>query len=531
VAALELVLILVAVAAALQLVAARLRIPMPALLVAVGGILAAIPGLPHVELSPDLIFLIFVPPLLYNGAQSASWREVRARRGPILSLGVGAVIFTTVAVAAAAHAFIPAMTWPSAFALGAIVAPPDPVAATAVLRPLGVSRTIETILEGEGLANDATSLILYRAAVAAAIGGTFSLGMTALRILVAGTGGILIGLAVANAVLWIGRRINWIPVVENTMSLIIPYAAYIPADRVGASGVLAVVAAGIRLAHDRPQVFTAAARIQNESMWALLRFVLESLIFIFVGLELPVVIRGLGDYPLASVLRDIGLVTLVCIVTRLVWAFPSATITRREERRRRYNVWPEVLFVAWAGVRGADSLVIALALPLVIPNRPLIIVITFGVIVATLGLQGMTLAPVVRWLGLGGAGRSRDDTEEARAWIAATEAALARIDRIAKSTTTQSADATRALELLRETYARRRTFWSKGGRGSLAGEAVRNEHRIARVVLEDARAALFDQRDRGQIDDAVARNIERYLDLQTMLLDYPDWDIGESPFE
>jgi len=264
-------------------------------------------------------------------------------------------------------------------------------------------------------------------------------------------------------------------------------------------------------------------------MWALLQFVLESLIFIFVGLELPVVIRGLGDYPLASVLRDIGLVTLVCIVTRLVWGFPSASITRREERRR-YNIWPEVAFVAWAGVRGADSLVIALALPLVIPNRPLIIVITFGVIVATLGLQGLTLGAVVRWLGLGGAGQSRDDSEEARAWIAATEAALNRIDRIAKSTTTRSADATRALELLRETYVRRRTFWTKGGRGSLAGEAVRKEHGIARVVLEDARAALFDQRDRGQIDDAVARNIERYLDLQTMLLDYPDWDIGESPF-
>jgi len=503
---------------------------MPALLVGVGGILAAIPGLPHAELSPDLIFLIFVPPLLYNGAQSASWREVRARRGPIVSLGVGAVVFTTVAVAAASHAFIPGMTWPSAFALGAIVAPPDPVAAMAVLRPLGVSRTIETILEGEGLANDATSLILYRAAVAAAIGGTFSLSMTALRILIAGTGGILIGLAVANALLWFGRRIKWIPVVENTLSLVIPYAAYIPADRIGASGVLAVVAAGIRLAHDRPQVFTAAARIQSESMWALLQFVLESLIFIFVGLELPVVIRGLGDYPLASVLRDIGLVTLVCIATRLVWAFPSASITRREERRRRYNIWPEVGFVAWAGVRGADSLVIALALPLVIPNRPLIIVITFGVIVATLGVQGFTLAPVVRWLGLGGAGQSRDDSEEARAWIAATEAALNRIDQIAKSTTTRTADATRALELLRETYLRRRTFWTKGGRRSQAGEAVRKEHRIARVVLDDARAALFDQRDRGQIDDAVARNIERYLDLQTMLLDYPDWDIGESPF-
>ena len=530
-AALELVLILVAAAAALQLVAIRLRIPMPAMLVAGGGILAAIPGVPHVQLSPDLIFLIFVPPLLYTAAQSASWREVRARRGPILSLGVGLVLFTTIAVAVASHAFIPGMSWPAAFALGAIVAPPDPIAASAVLQPLDVSRTVETILEGEGLANDATSLILYRAALAAALTGTFSLGMTALRILVAGAGGIAIGLLVAGIVRWLGRRISWIPVAENTVSLVIPFAAYIPADRVGASGVLAVVAAGIFLAHNQPQVFTAATRIQHESMWSLLAFVLESLIFIFVGLELPVVIRALGGhYSLGTILTDIAVVTGVCIVTRLLWSFASATMTRREDRQR-YNVWPEVLFVGWAGVRGADSLVIALALPLVIPDRPLIIVITFGVIVATLVAQGFTLGPLVRVLKLGGAGHTRDDQEEARAWIAATEAALARIDRIAKSGTLRSADATEALERLRDTYARRHKFWSKGGRGSPAGANARKEQRIARLVLEDARVALFDQRDRGQIDDAVARHIERYLDLQTMLLDYPDWDIDESPFD
>ena len=503
---------------------------MPALLVAVGGLLAAIPQLPHVEFSPDLIFLLFVPPLLYAGAQSASWREVRARSGPILSLGIGAVVFTTAGVALVAHAFIPDMTWPSAFALGAIVAPPDPVAAQAVLRPLNVSRSIETILEGEGLANDATSLILYRAAIIAAMSGHFSLGGTALRILIAGAGGIAVGVAIAQLVLWLGRHFRWIPVVENTLSLIVPFAAYIPADRLGASGVLAVVAAGIRLAHDSPHVFTAAGRIQHESMWALIEFVMESLIFIFVGLELPVVIRGLHGYPLASVLRDIGIVTLVCVITRFIWAFPSAWITRRHERRRGRNVWPEVVFIAWAGVRGADSLVIALALPLAIPNRPIVIVITFGVIVATLVAQGFTLGPVVRALKLSGGNGTRDDQEEARAWIAATEAALARLDSLAKRTK-RGPEATRALELLRETYVRKRTFWAKGGRGSKLGQDLLQEHQIARQVLDGARHALFDQRDRGQIDDAVARHIERYLDLQTMLLDYPDWDIDESPFE
>jgi len=503
---------------------------MPALLVAVGGVLAAIPGLPHVEFSPDLIFLLFVPPLLYAGAQSTSWREVRARQGPILSLGIGAVVFTTIGVALIAHAFIPDMAWPSAFALGAIVAPPDPVAAQAVLRPLGVSRSVETILEGEGLANDATSLILYRAAIVAALSGHFSLGGTALRILIAGTGGVAIGLGIAEVVLWLGRHFRWIPVVENTVSLLIPFAAYIPADRLGASGVLAVVAAGIRFAHNSPHVFTAAGRVQHESMWALIEFVMESLIFIFVGLELPVVIRGLNGYPLANVLRDVGIVTLVCIVTRFLWGFPSAWFTRRVERRKGRNVWPEVIFVAWAGVRGADSLVIALALPLAIQNRAIIIVITFGVIVATLVAQGFTLGPVVRLLKLGGAGDSQDDQEEARAWIAATNAALARLDVLARSLR-NSPDATKALDLLRQTYMQKRTFWEKGGRGSRLGKELLQEHRIARQVLEEACGALFQERDHGHIDDAVARHVERYFDLQTMLLDYPDWDIDESPFE
>ena len=527
--ALELVLILVAVSAGLQLIAGRLHTPLPVLLVIGGGILAALPWVPHVELSPDLIFLIFVPPLLYNGAQSASWRELRTRRGPILSLGVGLVVVTTITVALAAHAIIPGLPWAAAFTLGAIVAPPDPVAATAVLRPLGVSRTIDTILEGEGLANDATSLILYRAAVAAAISGTFSLPLTAIRILIAGAGGIAIGLAVAWSVLWVVRHTARIPVVENTLSLLIPFAAWIPADRLGASAVLSVVAAGIYLAHVGPESFTAATRIQHESMWSVVQFVLESLIFIFVGLELPVVIRGLGSYPPTSVLYDIAIVTLVCIVTRLLWAFPSASYTRRNDRRR-YNVWPEVLFVGWAGVRGADSLVIALALPLVMPGRPLIVVITFGVIVATLVVQGFTLGPAVRLLKLGGRGQSRDDQEESRAWIAATDAALARLDRLAQSPASRRPDAIEAIARLRDTYSRKRQFWSTGGRATF-GAGLRSEHQIARLLLKEARDALVDERDHGKIDDAVARHVERYFDLQTMLLDYPDWDIAESPFE
>jgi CPA1 family monovalent cation:H+ antiporter len=350
-----------------------------------------------------------------------------------------------------------------------------------------------------------------------------------LRIIVAGAGGIAIGLAIAWVVLWLIRHTTRIPVVENTLSLVIPYAVWIPADRLGASAVLAVVAAGIYLARVGPQSFTAATRIQHESMWSVLTFVLESLIFIFVGLELPVVIRGLGNYTATSVLLDIGVVTLVCIVTRLVWAFPSASYTRRNDRRQ-YNVWPEVLFIGWAGVRGADSLVIALALPLVIPGRPLIVVITFGVIVATLVFQGFTFGPAVRLLKLGGRGQSRDDQEEAKAWIAASDAALARLDRFAKSPAARGPEAVEAVARLRDLYSRKRQYWAKGGR-SLFGAGLRNEHQIARVLVQEARKALDKQRDHGDLDDAVVRHVERFFDLQLMLLDYPEWDIDESPFE
>jgi monovalent cation/hydrogen antiporter len=527
VSALELVLILLAVAVALQLAAVRLRIPLPVLLVAGGGILALIPALPRPELNPDLIFLIFVPPLLYDGAQSASWRELRTRTGPILSLGVGLVLLTMAAVAVTAHAMIPDFTWPAAFALGAIVSPPDPIAASAVLRPLGVSRSVDTILEGEGLVNDATSLVAYRTAVAAAISGTFSLGAAAIKILLAGLVGIAVGWFVAWSVLWIARRVQRIAVAMNTVSLLIPFAAYIPADRIGASGVLSVVAAGVYLAREGPRGWPAAFRVQHESMWAVITFVLESLIFIFVGLELPVVLKNLGPYPATIVLRDTAVVSLVCVIVRLAWAFPSAFFTRIRDRRRS-NVWPEVAFIGWAGVRGADSLVIALALPLVMPGRPMIIVITFGVIIATLVVQGFTLAPAVRLLGIGGAGRSQDDREEARAWIAVSDAALARLDTLARDPSARTPAVAQAIDRMRETYARRRTFWLAPDRPK---RGPHGELRIARLALEDARAALVEQLDRGEVDDTVVRHVERYLDLQSMLLDYPELDIAESPFE
>src|SRR5262245_49426509 len=288
--ALELILVLLAVAAALALLAERLAVPPPVLMVLGGTILATLPGLPRLSLNPDVVFLVFIPPLLYWTAVNTSWRDFRVQLRSIALLSVGLVLATMAAVAVAAHALAPELTWPAAFVLGAIVSPPDPVAVTAVTRRLGISRTILVLLEGEGLANDATALVAYRMAVAAVVAGGFSLGTAVIRFLWSAAGGVGLGLAVGVAVFAIRRRIGKAPAVENTISLLTPFAAYIPAERLGVSGVLAVVTVGLYLGRKSTTFLSAQTRIQTFSMWETVTFVLEGLIFILIGLELPLVL-------------------------------------------------------------------------------------------------------------------------------------------------------------------------------------------------------------------------------------------------
>jgi CPA1 family monovalent cation:H+ antiporter len=548
-AGLELVLLLLAVSAGLRIVADRLALPYAAILVVGGLVLAFLPNLPRVELAPDVLFLIFVPPLLYWGAASFPLRDFRRELGPILRLAVVMVLVSTLAVGALAHALDPAFTWAAAFTLGAIVSPPDPVAVLSLMRSpsLRAPRAIESILEGEGLLNDATALVAYRVAVTAAVTGTFSPWRSGVQFLAGAIGGIGIGLVVAIVTLWLHRLTKSVPVAENTVSLLTPFAAYLPADLLGASGVISVVTAGMYIARNVAEVGSPETRLQNQSMWSVVTFLLESLVFILVGLELPYVIRALGNESLLALIREAAIVCLCVIVVRVVWVIPSTYVGRIVGGWIRHAevALPSVrwiFFVGWAGVRGGDSLVIALALPLTtaagtpFPARAQIVFITFFVIFVTLVIQGPTLAPIARWLGLQSDNKSEE--EEAHARLAAAEAGLRVLD-AERFRDTQYQEVVRYLRQRHRQRARRwaareqrrqahppnesqhETFVAAPSHeaGALDDRRAVEYRRVRAEMIDAERRALLDLRDRDVIGDDVMRRIQRDLDLELVLLD------------
>ncbi|HYK81597.1 MAG TPA: Na+/H+ antiporter [Gemmatimonadales bacterium] len=510
----------------LALVARRLDVPTPAVLVAGGLLVALAPGLPAVQFDPQLVFLVFVPPLLYRASLLASYRDVRANLRPILLLGVGHVLFVTAAVAWVAHLTVPGLPWASAFALGAVVSPPDVAAATAFLRHLPVPRRIVTVLEGESMVNDAAAIVAYRVAVAAAVTGTFSLGKASAQFLVVATGGVAVGLAVGWLLGVIRRRLHD-PEVENTISLLTGYAAYLPAEQLGVSGVLAVVATGLYLGRVGPRFVAADTRVQNAGMWDVVVFLIEGLIFILVGLSLRPIIGSLNGPFARDVTRGAVLVSLTVIVARIVWVFPAAYLPRLLSRRVRerdpYPPWQFPAFIAWAGLRGGDSLVLAAAIPTLTAagtpfrGRDLIIAVTFAVILVTLLGQGFTLGPLLRWLGVRDTGEE-ERREEMTARLQASEAALARLDELAEA---QWMDA-ETLTHTRDRYHHR----ARRLRGHAAGVVDGREEtisaadrRLGAELLAVERRELMRLRDAGAISDVVMRRVQRELDLEELLLE------------
>ena len=364
---LEVILILLAIAAVLRLLSIRLSVPQPVLLVLGGLVVAVIPGLPHFQPDPGVVFLIFIPPLLYRAALETSLRDFRRNLRSISLLAFGLVLATMCAVAWAAHALIPTTGWASGFVLGAIVSPPDAVSVTAITRRLKLPVTIATVLEGESLVNDATALIAYRMGVAAVVAGAFSFWEAGLRFILTGMGAIIFGIGMGWLIARIRKFIGFAPVVENTISLLTPFAVFIPAERLGLASVLAVVSTGLYLGRQGPRLVSARTRIQAAGMWEILVFLLEGLIFILIGLELPVVLKSIGSHSFLSILYYTLIISLMLIVVRLVWIFPSAYLPvwlkRFWGRKQHYPPWRSILLVGWAGMRGGDSLVIALALP------------------------------------------------------------------------------------------------------------------------------------------------------------------------
>jgi Na+/H+ antiporter len=544
----QLIVILLGVSAALQVVARRLRVPHPALLVLGGLGLAFIPALPRVQLEPETLFLLFVPPLLYWAALTTSLRDFWRAFGPIARYATLVVLLTMVAVAFVVRQLSPEFTWPAAFLLGAIVAPPDPVAAIAVLRTIGAPRAISTILEGEGLVNDATALVSYQIAVAAGVAGTFSPTHAGVRFVVAAVGGVLIGLITGWLIAFARERmIGRFPIVENTLSLLTPFIAYLPADWLNVSGVLSVVTIGLYLGRRGPRIVSPATRVQAEAMWTIVQFLLESMTFILVGLELPVVVHALRSHPFGRLVMWAAVITATVIVVRIVYTFLAVWLLRLASARDGdpSPSWSQATFLGWTGLRGGDSLVIALAIPFTtaagqqFPARDLIIFITFSVILATLVLQGFTLAPLLHVLKLSGDGEA--DGEEAHARRVVAEAGLEKLEALCE---TNPPD-TPVVKLLRDRYRGRLRRWSVRDR-ELHTEANRDDdhqklaasdggeerhaqsyHVVRGATISAERAAVIALRDNGTISDTVMRRIQRELDLESMMLDSLEEDVSE----
>ena len=426
---LELLALLVAVGALLAL-APTLRLPLPILLVLGGVAMSFIPGLPHVALPPDVVLVAVLPPLLYSGAFFTSLRDLRANKRPISLLAFGLVGTTMAAVAIVAHEWI-GLPWAVAFALGAIVSPTDALAATEIASRLGAPRRIVSIIEGESLVNDGTALVLYKAAVGAAIGGTFSLLDTSGRVVLNVAGGIAIGLAVGWVVRQVRRRVDD-PPVEVAIAVLSGYLAYLPAAAAGVSGVLAAVTIGVYMGWHTPELTTERTRLSGDAFWEILVFIVNALLFVLVGLQLRRIVDSLSG---TSSPRLTGYAALVCVTVILVrvvsvpifaylprWAFPSIRV------RDPYPPWQWPALLSWVGIRGAVSLVAALALPNDFPDRGLIVFLTFAVIVATLVVQGLTLPFLIRVLGVSDDGSA--EREDAKARIKAAEAALARLEEL-----------------------------------------------------------------------------------------------------
>jgi monovalent cation/hydrogen antiporter len=504
--------------AALAVLARVLGVPYPVTLVVGGSVIGFIPGVPSVELEPELVLLIFLPPLLYGAAFFTSLRDLRRNARPIALLAIPLVGVTMVAVAVVAHEVI-GLGWGESFVLGAIVSPTDAVAPTQIMRRIGAPRRMVTVVEGENLTNDWTALVLYRFAVTAVVTGSFSLIEATGKFVLTGLGGLVIGLAAGWVIKEVRSRIDD-PPTEITISILSGYAAYIPAEELGFSGVIAAVTVGVFMGWHTPQLTTPTMRIQGISVWEILTFLLNAVLFLLVGMQLPRVIDDITGYSAGELIFWGLLISLVVIVVRLMWGFTVTylirAIDRRPVQRTRRAPWQERFVVGWAGMRGAVSLAAALAIPLetdagaAFPARDLIILLAYVVILVTLVGQGLTLAPLIDWLGVIDDGT--EEREEVMARIRLAEAALARIEELTEEEWARPD----TLERMRGMYDyRRRRFAARQD-----GDADRYEERTgayqrAMYELFDAqREELIGLRNRGEISDEVRRRVERELDLE-----------------
>jgi monovalent cation/hydrogen antiporter len=508
-------------ALAVTAVSSRLRLPAPLALVVAGLAISAIPGVPDYQLDPTLVLYGILPPLLYSAALDSSTIQIRANIRSIALLAVGLVLFTTACVGLVAWWLVPGLPLPAALALAAVVAPPDAVAAVAVGRRLGLPRRMMTVLTGESLFNDATALTVLRVAVAATAGAGFSLWSGLGEFLLVGVGGVALGAVLGRAVHQVRLRLRD-PRLESALGLVVPFAAYALAEQVHFSGVLAVVVTGLYLGHHAPQA-GYATRLQDQAVWQAADTVLEAFVFALIGLQLPAVIRGVGD--LGPLLITAAAVLATAVLARAAWVFPVIYLPRvlfsRVSARDPAPPWQVPAVISWAGMRGVVTLTAAFSIPLVtnfgapFPGRSEIIFLAFCVTVGTLLLHGLTLPWVIRRLGVEGRESYDDALAEADAIHAATQAALARLE-----SASDGAPQSVITRLRKAAEHRSHSVWERLGRPETElGEAPSVIYRRLRLeMLAAERETLVELRDAGRINDEVLSRTLHELDLEEAML-------------
>jgi monovalent cation/hydrogen antiporter len=517
----EVIILLLTVITLFTVVAEKVRISYPILLVLCGLGIGFIPGLPKVQLHHEVVFLLFLPPLLYFSAWGMSWHDFRANKRPISLLAIGLVFFSTTAIAFVAKWLIPELPWELAFVLGAIVSPPDAVAASSVTKGLGVPRRILTILEGESLVNDASGLIAYKYAVAAVLTGKFVLWQAGLQFLVVAMAGIVVGMLVALTMRWVHTHTPDDYLLDTSLTLLTPYIAFIVAERFHFSGVLAVVTAGIFLSWKSSEILSHHTRLKATPVWQTINFLLNGIIFILIGLQMPSILEGIcGEYPLPSVIAYGLLLGLTTMVVRILWVFPGAYLPRwlsKKIRETEIIDWKNVMLVAWTGMRGVVSLAAAMALPLVLdngqpfPHRDLILFLTFCIILFTLLVQGLSLPWLIKLLNIKTDGNEELEEIEARKRLA--YAAIVHIE----ENLSFNEMSEQVLAQIKSRYEIRFNYLRNYS--SIKTEEIQDDifdqfHHVQLELLQVERQILIELQKEGIISYETLRKLEYELDLE-----------------
>ncbi len=516
----SLILVLLTAIVIVAVVAKRLALPYPIAFVIGGSLLAFVPHLPSFQLDPGIVFFIFLPPLLYSGGWQTDWQTFRANLRPIGLLAIGLVIFTTGVIGVLVHALVPQLGWSGSFVLGAIVSPPDAVAASAVFERFSVPRRLEAILDGEGLVNDATALVVYRFAVAAVLTGTFSLGSASLAFVGVSLGGIAVGLIVGCGLVRLTlflRTLNLSDsLIDSAIQLIAPYAVYAGGEALHVSGVLATVTAAIYVSRRSNEIYEPEGRLVANAVWELLIFLLNGVVFLLIGLQIRTIVHGPS-----FLTRELWIgivVSLVVIVVRLVWAYPATYLPRFVfagiNRREGVPGWNYVFILGWSGMRGIVSLASALALPLTVrggqpfPGRSIILFITFCVIFITLVGQGLSLIPLLKWLHIEGDSLEKRELEVR---VAALRAGITRLQQL--EPTFDSTEAWEVQGRIVGEYQYRIAHLLGHIDGSISASEVAVDHKLQQEALGAERTEVAHLRDAGEIPDEIFRKIQYDLDL------------------